>query len=141
LAFVIVQQPRSLVVSAGPAALCVTLLASAGPPAQERARIEVGGSAGVTEVGRPLDVVRARAETLARARAVDAVVAAARQLASGQDQHHTEDHPAGDPEDGARAAASAKTASWQLRYWSNGAVTVRLSVPGDGILAGVGPDG
>jgi hypothetical protein len=140
LAFVVVQQPRSLVAPAGLVVLCVALLASAGPPAQQPARIEASGAAGVTEVGRPLDVVRTRAEALARERAVDAVAVAARQLAAGQDRHHTEEHPAGGLEDRARAASSAKTASWQLRYWSNGAVSARLGVPGDGILAGVDLD-
>jgi len=138
LAFVMV--PRSPIVPAVLALLSLGLLATAGPPARTGELIEASGAAGVTEVGRPLDVVRARAEALARARAVDSMIVSARQLASGHDQHHTEEQPAGDLEVRARAAASAKTATWQVRYWSNGAVTARLSVDRTGVLAGVDRD-
>ena len=105
-------------------------------PAQDPAgsAVEGSGAAGVAEVGRPLDVVRGRAEARARARAVDALVLSADLLASGQDPHHTVERQAGDLEEKARTRATSETAIWHLHYWSNGAVTARVTLPREEIL-------
>ena len=128
---------RSVFAVAGIAILSGADFVTAPVCAEPEPRIEGQGAAGVVEVGRPLDVVRGRAEALARARAVDALVSSAKLLASGQDLDHTEGRGAGDIGDEARARAGASTALWQLRYWSNGAVTAQVAVSRDEIFGEV----
>ncbi len=140
LALVIMQVLRSLIAAAGCATLFGSLLVSVPLPAEPGSRLEGRGAAGVTEVGRPLDVVRGRAEVRARARAVDDLVHSARLLASGQDQHHTVERQAGGLDDTARSVAAGQTARWRMQYWSNGAVTARVTVPRTEVLAGVAAD-
>ncbi|MBW2263918.1 MAG: hypothetical protein JRG91_18310 [Deltaproteobacteria bacterium] len=134
MTLVIMQVLRSLLAVAGIASLSGGLLAATPLPAEPGFRLEGLGAAGVAEVGRPLDVLRGRAEARARARAVDALVLSANLLAAGQDTHHTVGRQAGGLEEKARARATAETAIWHLHYWSNGAVTARVTLPREEIL-------
>lgn len=125
---------------AGLALLCGGLLVPAPLTAEPGSCIEGRGAAGVTEVGRPLDVVRSRAEVRARVRAADDLVQSISVLASGPDRHHTEGPAAGSLDERARSAAAGGSARWHLRYWSNGAVTARVTIPGMEVLDEVAAD-
>jgi hypothetical protein len=104
------------------------LLAAASPAGEPLARGR--GAAGVVEVGRPLDVVRTRAERRARERAAADLVA---ELAG---------EGAGDAAvEEIRRRAEGREASWQVRYWSNGAVTATVTIPAGGLDGGGPPSG
>lgn len=102
--------------------LAALLLSGAGGPAAGTAGgvIEARAAAGVTEVGRPLDVLRDRAERQARQRAEAALSQVLEELVNDGQRHHT-----------ARDVSSTirDEASWDVRYWSNGSVTARVAVP------------
>lgn len=98
----------------------------------EAGSVHAAGAAGVMEVGRPLDMLRARAERQARARAVEEAASRAVQVAGGVEGSHGA-ADAGSVEERVRSRAGA--GSWRLRYWSNGAVTASWSLPLDGIDA------
>ncbi len=101
---------------------------SAGEDAQ--GRLQGTGAAGITEVGRPLDMLRARAERTARERAVQSLVINALAAAGSKAD-------AADVEKRVKDAAASKTSEWKVRYWTNGAVTATVSVnPADAPHAG-----
>ena len=93
---------------------------------QERATdaIQGEGAAGVNEVGRPLDVLRTRAERLARQRAIEDLVL---KIRTNQEAGEKED-----PDDTLsakiRSRATSKEAFWQVHYWTNGAVTATVTI-------------
>lgn len=103
---------------------------------QEPARDSVQGSgaAGVTEVGRPLDVLRARAERQARQRATrDLTEKILEGLANP---------PADERRDELRERIEERAASpdalWQVRYWTNGAVTATVTIRTQDLIAEAG---
>ena len=92
--------------------------------------IQGRGAAGVMEVGRPLDVVRGRAEHLARERALA-------DLASGVAQAR------GTPGDAEGAGKQVERLDargdlgWEVRYWTNGSVSAVVTVAPLVTLAGM----
>ena len=107
-----------------PAVLALLIVSSAmaafEPPAPAGV-IEGRGAAGAVEAGRSLDLLRSRAEREARERAVASLVLASR-------SHQ----PAADParlEGRVRSLASGDIARWYMDYWSNGAVSARVTLP------------
>jgi hypothetical protein len=109
--------------------LAASLLSGAGGLAAgtDTGVVEARAAAGVSEVGRPLDVLRDRAERQARQRAEAALVDVLERLVKDGQRHHT-----------ARDVSSTirDEASWDVRYWSNGSVTARVAVPRDAVSGG-----
>jgi hypothetical protein len=104
-----------------------------GPAGGARAHGGAGrGAAGIVQVGRPLDVVRERAERQARSRAVDSLVQAATALAMSARGVHTGEVDVDAISARTRSAARGPGAAWEIHYWSNGAVTARVSLPAAG---------
>lgn len=91
--------------------------------------VEGRGAAGVVEVGRPLDMVRERAGRQARRRAIEALVEAAGALATTGQGGHTGKVANEGIVARTRSAALGASATWQVRHWSNGAVSARVTVP------------
>jgi hypothetical protein len=69
--------------------------------------VQARGAAGVTEVGRPLDVLRPHAEALARQRAMAELEKRA----------------------GLEVGQTDRQLTWQILYWTNGAVSVTATTP------------
>ena len=91
------------------------------------------GAAGVTEVGRPLDVLRARAERKARQRAMDELISNVLDT-RGQDLTQKQRKSlTARVED----VAGSKEALWQTSYWTNGAVTTTVLIR----ISDLGPPG
>jgi hypothetical protein len=113
------------------AAVVLALLAGAADPASGASVDEVvgRGAAGIAQVGRPMDVVRERAEIQARTRAVDSLADAATALAMAVQGVHTEGVDTDGIRGRARSEAEGDGAVWEVHYWSNGAVTARVALP------------
>lgn len=92
------------------------------------------GSGGVTEVGRPLDVLRPRAEAEARERALEDLVRNLTGDLQGEALSKERERIA--------EAARGREARWEIRYWTCGAVTATVTLPADTTdLQGQGGDG
>jgi hypothetical protein len=107
-------------------------------PAGSPDEVIVGqGAAGVAEVGRPLDVLRTRAEHEARERATDALVRACLDLVNAAPGVHKGKDWQEKTEARVRTRVASGQARWQLGYWSNGAVTARVELDAD--VLGIDP--